>query len=63
MTGSEKRLRDELEWVRGKYDCGAVPDAIYQVIRNLENDISWMQHNDRHGPPTYHRVQGSPDAR
>jgi hypothetical protein len=46
MTKKEQRLRGELEWVRGKYDSGAVPDAIYQVIRNLEVDIAWMQNAD-----------------
>jgi hypothetical protein len=44
MTEDEKRLRDELEWMRGKYDDGAMPDAIYQVIRDLERNISWIQH-------------------
>ena len=38
------RAREELEWLRSRYDSGAVSDAIYVTIRQLEIDLSWAQH-------------------
>jgi hypothetical protein len=38
------RTREELEWLRSRYDSGAVSDAVYITIRQLEIDLSWAQH-------------------
>ena len=41
------QAREELGWLRSRYDSGAVSPAIYQAIRKLEDDISWSQHKER----------------
>jgi hypothetical protein len=38
------RTREELEWLRSRYDSGAVSDAVYITIKRLEVDLSWAQH-------------------
>jgi hypothetical protein len=38
------RTREKLEWLRGRYDSGAVSDAVYTAIRQIEVDLSWAQH-------------------
>jgi hypothetical protein len=37
-------LREQLEWLRARYDGGAVSPEIFAVIRKLEIDIAWMGH-------------------
>jgi hypothetical protein len=37
-------LRCELVQQRARYDDGAIPLAIFNVIRELEVDISWLEH-------------------
>jgi hypothetical protein len=49
MTMKERQLRDELEWVRGKYDGGGMPPALYSALREIEIEIAWMQHRERLG--------------
>ena len=38
------RTREELQWLRSRYDSGAVSDAVYAMIRQLEIDLSWAQY-------------------
>jgi hypothetical protein len=37
-------LRWQLLQLRARYDTGAVAPATYKVIRELETDISWLEH-------------------
>jgi hypothetical protein len=39
-----RQARAELEWLRARYDSGVTSDAIYAIIRQLETDIAWAQH-------------------
>jgi hypothetical protein len=41
---STGHLRDELAWLRGRYDTGQVAPAIYAIIKKLEEEIAWRQH-------------------
>ena len=45
MTENKKirKWRSDLEHIRGKYDGGGMPPAVYQVLRNIEQDIAWEQ--------------------
>jgi hypothetical protein len=43
-----RRLCDELEWLRSRYDSGAVHGA-YAVIKRIENDIAWTQYEREQG--------------
>lgn len=36
-------LRSEREWILGRYDHGAIPHAVYSVVRDLEIEISELQ--------------------
>jgi hypothetical protein len=47
VSRDEKRLRAELEWLRSKYDSGAVSDAVFAVVKSIEREIAWAQHRDR----------------
>ena len=42
-------LRSELARLRARYDDGAVPIAVYKVIRDLETSIAWAKH-EHHEP-------------
>jgi hypothetical protein len=44
MTKGERRLRTELEWLRAKYDSGAVSDAVFAVVKSIEAEIAWREH-------------------
>ena len=46
---STAALRMELAQLRARYDDGAVAPAIYIVIRTIETDISWIEHQRRCG--------------
>lgn len=37
-------LRDELAWLRSRYDGGAVAPAVYRLIQRLETELSWREH-------------------
>jgi hypothetical protein len=45
MTKVEKRLRAELRWIQSRYDDGKVSPAVFAVVKELETQISWAQHN------------------
>jgi hypothetical protein len=36
-------LREELETLKARYDSGAVPIALFAVIRQLETEIAWRE--------------------
>jgi hypothetical protein len=42
-----QRTRTELALLRAKYDSGAVSLGIYAVIKNLECEIAWLEHQER----------------
>jgi hypothetical protein len=44
VTRDERKLRAELEWVRSRHDSGAVSDAVFAVVKELETDLSWLKH-------------------
>jgi hypothetical protein len=44
VSRNERRLRDELRWLRSRYDGGKVSPAVFAVIRDLETEIAWRQH-------------------
>jgi hypothetical protein len=39
-----KLLRERLEWLRARYDSGAVSPATYAIIRMIEIDLAWREH-------------------
>jgi hypothetical protein len=43
-SGDIKRLRAELEWSRSCYDAGAVCGAVFNVVKEIETDLSWLEH-------------------
>jgi hypothetical protein len=38
------RLSYELQWLRNRYDSGAVFSGAYAVVKRIENDIAWTQY-------------------
>jgi hypothetical protein len=50
MTRSRKhevdipQARADLEWLKGRYDGGAVSAAVYTTIKRIESDIAWAEH-------------------
>jgi hypothetical protein len=53
MTRSRKhkvdipQARAELEWLRSRYDGGAISTAVFTVLKRLECDIAWAEHERR----------------
>jgi hypothetical protein len=43
-SNSTAALRDELRWLRARYDAGTISPAVLTVIREIETDISWIEH-------------------
>jgi len=43
-TSSTTALHGELNWLRGRYDCGAVAPAVYVTIKQLETALAWREH-------------------
>jgi hypothetical protein len=41
----EAALKSQLAALSSRYDTGAVSPAVYIVIRAIEIEISWLQHN------------------
>jgi hypothetical protein len=39
-----QRAREELDWLRSRYDCGAISATVFVVVKNLECEIAWLQH-------------------
>jgi len=40
----QTRLREQLATLRARYDTGAVPPAVFAVMRELERDLAWHEH-------------------
>jgi hypothetical protein len=38
--------RQELKFLRARYDGGAVSPAVYAVIRSLEIEVAWSDHEN-----------------
>ena len=38
------QARADLEWLKGRYDGGAVSAAIFVTIKKIETDIAWSEH-------------------
>jgi hypothetical protein len=45
-TVALSRRRAELAALRARYDSGAVTPGIYGIIRQLEVDIAWAEHQE-----------------
>src|SRR5262245_31799163 len=47
---AEQNVRAELARLRARYDGGAVPQAIFTIIRTLECELAWIEHGkgDQH---------------
>ena len=43
---TKKKLRDELQALRSRYDSGAVAAGVYAVIREIELEIAWAEHSE-----------------
>jgi hypothetical protein len=41
-------LRDQLAALRARHDSGAVPAATYDVVREIEIEIGWLEHQNGH---------------
>jgi hypothetical protein len=41
----QQRLRAELEHLRARYDGGQVSPAVYQIIKELETRVAWIDHH------------------
>jgi hypothetical protein len=39
-----KLLREQLDWLRARYDGEKYPPSVFAVMRTLEVDISWAEH-------------------
>jgi hypothetical protein len=37
-------LRQQLAWLRARYDDGAIPPGIYRTIKTIEVELSWHDH-------------------
>jgi hypothetical protein len=42
-----QRAREELGWLRSRYDCGAVSGTVFAVVKSLECEVSWLQHEQQ----------------
>jgi hypothetical protein len=47
--GTVLALRAALQALRARYDSGAVTPAVWQVIRELESELAWLQHQGSGG--------------
>jgi hypothetical protein len=41
---SAQAVRAELRRLQGRYDGGAIPPAIFSVVRALEVELGWIEH-------------------
>jgi hypothetical protein len=39
------RLRADLMQLKARYDGGAVSPAMFVIIRNIERELSWAEHD------------------
>jgi len=37
----------ELQWLRARYDSGAISGAVFEAIKRIESDISWSEHKEQ----------------
>jgi hypothetical protein len=37
-------LRQQLAWLRARYDDGAIPPAIYRTVKAIETEIAWHEY-------------------
>jgi hypothetical protein len=44
---AQATLRAELALLQARYDDGAVSQAIFSVIRELETELAWLEHRGR----------------
>jgi hypothetical protein len=44
VTRAEIQVRDELNWIRTRYDHGATSLAMASTLKRLEQDIAWGEH-------------------
>jgi hypothetical protein len=49
MRADEKRLRDELRWLRSRYDSAQASPAVFAVVKELETQIAWAQFAQQEG--------------
>ena len=48
MTDNQQQqLQFELEMLRARYNSGAISPAVYQVIRKLETELAWHEHDGK----------------
>jgi hypothetical protein len=43
QTTTSQILRNRLEQVRARYDHGAVPQALYNAVKEMEREIAWTE--------------------
>jgi hypothetical protein len=44
-------LRLDRLMVLSRYDCGALPLAVFNIIRDIEIEIAWIEHRRREVRP------------
>jgi hypothetical protein len=47
VPGRSERLQQELAHLRARYDSGAISEAVYAVMKQLEREIAWEEHRKR----------------
>ena len=47
MSAETAMLRAELLMLKSRYDCYAFSPAIYAVVKNIETEVSWIEHKGR----------------
>ena len=53
MSAETAMLRAELLMLKSRYDCYAFSPAIYAVVREIETEISWIEHGRAARSPRY----------
>jgi hypothetical protein len=43
-------LRQQLAWLRARYDHGAIPAGLYATIKTVETEIAWHDHAEHSNP-------------
>ena len=41
---TKQHLQEQLEYLKARYDGGAVSPAMFKVIKELEREIAWCEH-------------------
>jgi hypothetical protein len=50
MNFPQTILRQQLAWLRGRYDHGAIPAGIYATVKAIETEIAWHDHAEPTNP-------------